>query len=169
MGNDLTHVKGLAEITRNLMQFPDKVVPVIRGGFRAGMSEVALPAARANVHSVSGLLAAGLKVGTSSRGGRIVAYVRARGPHAHMAKWIEYGVKPHRIPKLTLGQHVALAFGGRVVSSVNHPGFKGKGFMRKALDNNPGRIMERVAAYMIRRLGKLGGNVSNLGVQIGEQ
>lgn len=159
MANDLTHVRGFGNLTRNLQAFPTKVKPVLRGSLRAGAKNVVLPEARRRVHSVSGLLAAGLKVGTSSRGDTVRAYVRASGPHAHVAKWIEYGTKPHRIPKLTVSQRVHLAFGGRVVSSINHPGARPKPFLRPALDNVP-PIMREVVDYVRMRIEKLGGNAS---------
>lgn len=110
---------------------------------------VILPEARRNINSVSGLLAAGLKIGTGSRGGRVFAYLRARGKHAYVAKWVEFGTKAHRISAKDKGW---LSFGGLFAKSVQHPGARPKPFMRPALDAMAGRAVLAVAEYCRRVL-----------------
>src|SRR3990172_10648780 len=114
-----THVKGLAELQKFLDQLPAKIERnVMRGALRAGM-KVVERVAKANIHSVSGLLAEGLKVGTRSRGGTVTAYLKASGKHAFIAKWVEFGTRAHNIAAKKGGW---LSFGSIFTKSVEHPG-----------------------------------------------
>ncbi len=142
-------INGLAELQRYLDQVPAKIERnVLRSGLRAGM-KVILPEARRNVNSVSGLLAAGLKIGTGSRGGKVFAYLRARGKHAYVAKWVEFGTKAHRISAKDKGW---LSFGGIFAKSVRHPGARPKPFMRPALDSRAAAAVLAAAEQMKRVL-----------------
>lgn len=58
------------------------------------------------------------------------------------ARFIEYGTTPHRIPNGSLGRgrnkrknDAKLAFGGRVLSRVQHPGTPARPFLRPAYES----------------------------------
>lgn len=145
-----THVKGLADLQRFLDQLPAKVERnVLRGGLRAGARAV-LPAARANINSVSGELAASLRVGARARGGTVTAYVSTK---VFYARFVEYGTKPHTIRAKDGG---SLKWGGIFVESVEHPGARpaaaGRGFMRAALDSQAQAALLAAGEYMKNRL-----------------
>lgn len=148
MSEDL-HVKGLSELQKFLDELPVKVEKnIMRGALRAGMNTVK-PVAQQNIHSVSGLLAAGLKISTNSRGGTVTASLKAKGPHGFIAKWIEFGTRAHNIAAKTGGW---LSFGGVFAKSVAHPGARPKPFMRPALDQQAQTAVIASAEYMKTRL-----------------
>lgn len=142
------HVTGLAELQKFLDTLPAKVEKnVLRGALRAGM-KVVQPVAKANVHSVSGLLAAGLKLGTRARGGTVTARLIAKGPHGYLARWVEYGTKAHNIS----AKKGWLSFMGIFVKSVAHPGARPRPFLRPALDSQAQDAVIAAAEYMKKRL-----------------
>lgn len=145
------HVKGLADLTQRMSTLADKVKRnVLRGALGSGM-RVVQPVARRNVRKVSGKLAAGLKIRTSIRGDTVKAALRATGEHAFAAVLIEWtGAKPHTIKAKTAKG--LLLRGGKIVKSVQHPGFKKRPFMRPALDGEAARALVAVAEYMKKRL-----------------
>lgn len=147
---DLINVKGLSELEKFMDQLPIKVERnVARGAVRAGMN-VVKPVAQANVHSVSGKLALGLKITTRSKGGMVVAKLKATGPHASIAHLIEFtGAKAHLISAAT---KKALSIGGQAFASVHHPGFKPRPFMRPALDTEASAAVVAVGNYIKDRL-----------------
>lgn len=107
------------------------------------------PEAQRNIHSVSGLLAAGLKIGSGGRGGRVFSYLRARGKHAYVAKWVEFGTRAHRIDAKGGGW---LSFGGIFRRGVLHPGATPHPFLRPALQAKAGAAVIAAAEYMRDRL-----------------
>ncbi|HJW51465.1 MAG TPA: hypothetical protein VJ501_05590 [Burkholderiaceae bacterium] len=142
-------INGLAELQQALDQVPAKIEKnVLRGGLLRGM-RVILPEARRNINSISGLLANGLKISTGSRGGRVFSYMRARGKHGYVAKWVEFGTKAHRITAKDQGW---LSLGGIFRKTVQHPGAKPKPFMRPALESKAGAAVIAAAEYMRNRL-----------------
>jgi HK97 gp10 family phage protein len=144
-----THVKGLAELNKFLQELPVKVERnILRGALRAGMNQVK-PVAERNAAKSTGLLAAGLKVGTRARGRIVMATVKATGPHAYLAKWIEFGTKAHNIAAKKGG---FLSFMNVFVKSVAHPGTKPHPFMRPALDQQANAAVFAAADYMRNRL-----------------
>lgn len=147
--SDETHVKGLAD----LQKFMDELTPkmernVMRGALRAGMKEV-LPVAKSNIHSVSGQLAAGLKLRTSARGGVVTASIKTGGPHGYLGDMVEYGTAAHVIVPRAAG---ALDIGGAVVKSAEHPGAKPHPFLRPALDGQAQPAVVAAADYIKTRL-----------------
>lgn len=150
-------VKGLAELSVVLTQFPAKFQRnTMRRALRKGMN-VVKPVAQGHVHSVSGKLARGLKVSTNSRAGKVWASLKATGPHAFVAKFLEFGTKAHTIePK----NRKALTFGGEFYRRVkNNPGIgKGsKAFMRKSLDQMAGPAVVAVGEAVRADLATKGG------------
>lgn len=143
------HVTGLAELNAFLQALPAKVERnILRGAMRAGMNQVK-PSAVAGVHSISGLLAAGLKVGTRAKGGTVYATLKATGKHAYVARWVEYGTARHTI---TAKDRKGLSFSGVFFQSVQHPGARPKPFLRPALDRNASAAVVAAAEYMKARL-----------------
>jgi hypothetical protein len=160
---DERHVKGLSELQKTLDKIPVAMERnFLRGGLRRGMTSEVQPAAQSNIHSVSGQLAKGLKVGTRARGGRVTASMKATGPHAHVARWIEYGVAPHIINAKKGG---ALLFDSTLAKSVQHPGFKGIGFMRNALDSRAQAAVVATGEYIKSRLTKEGLDVAHVMIE----
>jgi HK97 gp10 family phage protein len=160
------HVKGLAELQKFLDQLPAKMEKnVVRGSLRAGMKEI-LPVAKQNCSKVSGLLADGLKLSTSSRGGKVTASIKAKGKHGFIAPWVEYGTKAHNIAAKKNG---FLSFGGIFAKSVDHPGAKPHPFLRPALDQQAQSAVIAAAEYMKNRLAtKEGLDTSDIEIGVDE-
>ena len=144
------HVTGLSELAKFLDELPTKLQNnVMRGSLRAGMKVIQDEAKRTSAFvDRTGQLRAGLKIGTTSRGGTITASLKAKGKHGYIARWIEYGTQPHVIK----AKDVRLAFGGGYFQSVNHPGIKPSPFMRPALDGQASNAVIATAEYMRERL-----------------
>jgi HK97 gp10 family phage protein len=146
--DDTTNVKGLRELDSFLSQLEPKLQRnVLRGGLRAGMG-VVLPAAKSGVHSVSGELAAGLKLGTRYKDGVVMGYIKTTGKHSFLAKWVEFGTRAHQIR----AKDGSFYFGGRFVKSVQHPGAQKKPFMRPALDAEAQPAIIAMAEYIRNKL-----------------
>lgn len=143
------YVRGQAELNAFFQSVPAKLGQnVLRGALRAGMNEV-LPVAKANIHSVSGELAAGLTISTSARDGKVMASIKVKGRHAHVAKWIEFGTAAHNIAAKIKGW---LSFLNVFAKKVAHPGARAKPFLRPALDGQAGAAVAAAAEYMKKRL-----------------
>lgn len=147
--SDPVHVKGLSDLQKFMDTLPPKIERnVMRGALRAGM-KIVLPAAQVNVHSVSGKLAAGLKLGTRIRGGIVMARIIAKGEHGYIARFVEFGTAAHAISGKKGG---FLSFGGIFARGVQHPGATPHPFMRPALDGNAQSAVIAAAEYMKKRL-----------------
>jgi HK97 gp10 family phage protein len=146
---DSVHVKGLSELNRFLEQLAPRIeANVMRGALRAGMS-VVKPIAQANIRSVSGELAKGLKVGTRRRGSRVTANLKATGPHANIAHLVELGTRAHNIAARGKGW---LSFMNVFAKSVDHPGARPRPFMRPALDGQAQAATIAAGNYIKNRL-----------------
>lgn len=142
-------VKGMRELNQFLQQLPVKLERnVLRGALRAGAKPVQEQAKR-DAPRDTGKLAEGIKIGTKAKGGRVVANVKLTGPHAHIGRWLEYGVAAHQITASTGGW---LFFGGNFAKAVQHPGIPARPFMRPALDSQAQAAVVAAAQYMKRRL-----------------
>jgi len=143
------HVKGLAELQQFLDQVPPKIeANIMRGALRAGMN-VVKPVAKANIHSVSGQLAAGLAVGTQHKGSVVIGRLVARGKHAFIARWVEFGTAAHLI-KARFGR--SLNLGGVFAKSARHPGAAPHPFLRPALDTQAQAAVIAAGEYIKDRL-----------------
>lgn len=158
-------VRGLKELHDVLQSVPVAMEKsILRASLRKGMN-VVKPLAQRGVHSISGKLAKGLKVGTKVQNGRIIAYLKARGVHAFVAHLLEMtGAKPHQI---TPKHAKALGWGDRVYASVRHRGFKRKPFMRPPLDQMAGQIVVAAAEEMKVRLATKAG-IDTSYIDVGE-
>lgn len=143
---DLPHIKGLTALDKFLQEFPAKVERnLLRGAMRAA-AKVVMPVAKGNIHPVSGLLAKSLKIRTDGRNGRVTAKVYTR---VFYSRFVEFGTKPHTI---RAKNRKALAIGGGLYESVHHPGNKGFGFMRNALDTQAAAAVIGAGEYLKKRL-----------------
>lgn len=144
-----THVKGLADLRKFLDQVPVKIERnIMRGALRAGMKTV-LPVAQSRIHSVSGKLAAGLKIGTRARGKTVTSNLKATGEHRSVANLVEFGTRPHEIIAKLAG---SLFLGGIFRKVVRHPGARPRPFMRPALDQQANAAVVAAGEYMKKRL-----------------
>lgn len=152
------NIVGGRELDAFLQQFSVKFERnVLRGALRQG-ANVIKDEAKANLAAsgsvVSGELSRGLKVSTRSKGGSVYASLKAKGKHAHIAHWIEYGVKPHGVKK------GAKRASGKLQNGVLHPGFGDRPFARPALDNKAQEAIAAVTTYIRKRLTAEGINAS---------
>lgn len=126
-----TVITGLADLQVQLDKFPPLVErKLLRGALRAGQ-KITLERARQDIHSVSGDLAASLRISTRASGSNVSAKVvagNATAPYAHL---VEFGTKAHLISASRGG---ALSLPSGTYRVVHHPGAKPKPFMRPALD-----------------------------------
>lgn len=178
------HVKGLAALQRMLDELPPKLEGnIMRGALRAGM-KIVKPVAASNVRSVSGELAAGLKISTRRRRGRVTASLKTKGDHGFVGRMVEFGTKAHFISvqasergiNRRTGQIVSmrtvnrnvLRIGANFVGpTVHHPGARPRPFLRPALDGQAGAAIVEMAEYIKRRLTKEGLDTSEIMI-IGE-
>lgn len=144
------HVKGFEELDKFLQELPVKTEKnVARGAMRAAANEVKAEA-KANIHSVSGELAKGLRVSSRVNQGTVVATLKVGGKHAFIGHMLEFtGAKAHVIRAAFKG---ALAINGVLVNQVNHPGFKPRPFMRPALDAKWQDAIVAAGNYVKKRL-----------------
>ena len=166
---DTAHIKGLSKLNTYIQTFPVKFEKsCLRGGLRRGAKQVLLPAVQGNLTAAgavkTGELIKGLKVKTSARRGRVTASVVAGGKHGHLMRWIEYGVQAHDIAGKAGGM---LAFMNIFAKTVHHPGFKGRGSMRKALDQGGPTAAVVAGEYMRDRLEKVGVDAADIEVSEG--
>jgi HK97 gp10 family phage protein len=174
-------VKGLADLNKFLNALPEKMKNnVLRGALGNG-AKVVRNKARQNIHHVSGELAAGLRVSTRVKDNAVIARVVARGDRGFVAKFVEYGTRPHLISvrdsekrinykqsfkqgktiyeSMTTINRRSLEIGNKFVGpTVSHPGATSNNpFLRPALDSEAGRAVLAVGNYIKNRLAKKNG------------
>lgn len=168
MAEQFQNIKGLSDLQKFLDQLPVKLEKnVMRSALRAGMKQVEVQA-KANApvgkpNSVNARLYGGyagalrdsIRLGTSARGGKVTAYVRAGGKNKRSradvfyAHFVEFRTRAHVIAAKGKGW---LAFAGLFVKRVDHPGTAPKPFMRPALDSQAVAAVNAAAKYMRDRL-----------------
>lgn len=159
------NVKGLADLQKLLNELPAKVERnVMRGALRAG-ANVIKDEAKRSINSHSGELAKSLKVSARARGGRVTASVRPKGKNAYIARFVEYGTRPHKIRAKNGG----LLLGNEFVSEVDHPGARPHPFLRPALDSQAKEATVAVGNYIKKRLAtKHGMNTADINIEADE-
>lgn len=157
-----THVKGLSELQAFLDQLPAKMeANIMRAALRAG-AKVVQAEVQASAPVRTGLLKAGIKIGTNSRRGRVTAKINVSGKHAFVANWVEYGTAAHFIkPK----RAKSLFFAGLMRDGVDHPGARPKPFMRPALDTKAQEALLAVGEAIKKRLTKQGLDASGVDLE----
>lgn len=145
-----TDVKGLAELTAFMHRLPDKIqVNIVRGALRAAAA-VVRDRARENIRKRDGDVEKGIKVGSRVKGGRVMAYVRAKD---YRSIFLEYGTKPHMIYAKKPG---AMVLGGKLVTQVEHPGARPHPFMRPAWDATKDAALAAIVERLRQRITKAG-------------
>lgn len=158
------NVLGLSELQEFLNTLPAKVEQnILRGALRAGAAPI-LTDAKAGAAAASGLMRDGLKVSTKAKNGTVITSIKAKGKHAFLAKFVEFGTAAHRIdPK----KSSALSFGGSAVNHVDHPGQRAHAFMRPALDAQSGAAVVATGDYIKKRLAtKEGIDTADVSIQV---
>ena len=142
-------VPGLADLQRLMADLPEKLAKtVVRGGLRAG-AVVLQQEARALVPEKTGALRKSIKVSTGIKAGRVYSRVRAGDKTAYYAHMVEFGTGAHKIGAKAGG---FLSINGRLVRSANHPGARGKPFMRPAMDGRAASALDAMSGYLAERL-----------------
>jgi HK97 gp10 family phage protein len=157
MSDEITkdfRVQGFAELEKALDELPKKIQKnIMRGALRAGLKPI-LSAARSGIHSVSGVLAKGLKVSTRIKDGAATATLNTAGKHGPFAHLVEFGTRAHFI-KGAFGSALKMP-DGSLVSTIDHPGSAAKPFMRPAFDSQAINAIQAVGDYIGARLTKEG-------------
>ena len=128
---------------------------IMRGGMRAAVAVIRKLAREEAPRGRTGNLRRSIRVSTRSfRDGTVTGTIKAGGPVAFYANIVEVGAQPHSI---SVTRANALALGPRTfVKAVDHPGFAGRGYMRKAAEQGERAasaafeqyVQQRVASYM---------------------
>lgn len=160
------HVTGLKELQALLDTLPAKLeANILRGALRAG-AKVIKEQAKENLSSngsvVSRALYMGLKIGATVKKGSVVASVKAKGRHAHIAHWLEYGVAAHGVKK------GATRSAGKGQDGKLHPGFEEKPFLRPALDARADDAVVAAGNYIKKRLSTKAG-LDTSGIDVGAE
>jgi HK97 gp10 family phage protein len=161
---ELVNVKGLADLQKFLDRLPVKLERnVMRSSMRHGANLIRNDAkARAPVGPPSqknrrlyggyaGALRDSIRVGTSARGGKVTAYIRAGGRNkktgaaVFYTHFLEYGTKAHNIAARVGGW---LKIGNLFAKAVEHPGITARPFMRPAMDTQAQAALQAMAAHM---------------------
>lgn len=162
----MSAITGGRELQAFLNLVPAKVERnIMRGALRQGANVIKEEAQRLLAENGSietGLTKKGLKVSTKARGGKVTASMQAKGSHAYIAHWLEYGVKPHSVKK------GAKRLSGNYLDGKLHPGFEPKPFMRPALDSQQGAALVAVSKYVRARLTKHGINTPDINLEFAE-
>ena len=148
-------IDGLAELDKELKQFPMRVQKnVLRGAVRAG-SGVIVKEARRLAPKETGDLRRSIKARNPRiKDKLVIGGLRAGGGDAFYAHMIEFGTKAYTIkPNKKLGKK-AITFDNGVFSSANHPGIRPQPFMRTAMDLTTQDALHKVAQYIRERMQK---------------
>lgn len=72
---------------------------------------------------------------TRATGPRVEVSVGPDKKRSSLGRWLEFGTRPHRIPRVKAGRRKAkvLKIGERYARFVNHPGARARPFMRPGL------------------------------------
>jgi len=126
---------------------------ILRGAMRAATA-VIRKAARALVPlGRTGNLRRSIRVSTRAfADGRVVGTVKAGGKLAWYANIVEAGARPHVITSRDRTGKGALQVGGRVVRSVQHPGFRGRRYMARAAEQSEAAASSAFERYVQQRV-----------------
>jgi len=139
-------LEGFDALRKRLRSFPEKLRKnYMRGGMRAMVAHLR-KRARQRVKSFTGALRRAIGISTRAfQDGTVQGKVfigpiksgKLKGRDVWYGHIVEGGAKPHRIPNLHVGRGKGrrlntkmIAFGGRVFHHVDHPGMRGRYFMR---------------------------------------
>lgn len=148
MSDDI-RINGLAELQGFLNQLSTKLERnVMRGALRKGAA-VMRDEARQNIsgHKKSGKLAKGIQSSSNAKRDTVYAYVKTKGQHGYIGRFLEYGVRPHSLKKGAKKKSGKYQGEGRT-----HPGISPKPFMRPAFDSKKEDAVIAVGNEIKRRL-----------------
>lgn len=163
-------VSGLSELEDALSELPDKLAKgAIRKASRAGAklfqdamkSKLTSKAYGSALTGKRPTLLRGIRISIKAfRGGTLVTKIWPAKAVAYLARWIEYGTKPHVIKARKGGKHAgALFLGGRGVraflTQVSHPGQPARPFIRPAFDSQKKRVIDVFVAELRDQIAKI--------------
>lgn len=177
----LKHIKGFAQLQRELDKLPAKIeTKIMRGALRSGASvmqkaaKAAAPVAKPNSENARlyggymGALRDSIRVTTSRKGSQLHAVVKAGGKNAkgadvYYAHMVEFGTSAH---KILPSKAKVLSFGGVLTRRIDHPGAIAKPFMRPAMDGSLNATLVAVGSYIKKRLTKEGVDTTGIDVEV---
>jgi len=141
------HVEGLDRLEKALLGLPDAVCKkALRQAVKAG-ADIFLTDMRMRARVRTGKMVHDLKARVSVRAtkGSVSADIGARddrkkGGHAYLARFQEFGTKPHVI-RARKGKAL-LVPGGGFVYQVSHPGQPARPFIRPAFDSRKDQVVD---------------------------
>jgi hypothetical protein len=134
-------VEGLTTIDAALRELPRALQHEILGDSLSGAGEVLSHGIAELIRSRSGKTVADLRVEVQVRDDDVAgaAAVGEKASRTYVLRFLEFGTRPHLIPKKNRTLRGAPAkhpaFGGRVFSRIHHPGTHAQAPMRLALAN----------------------------------
>ena len=164
-------IDGLAELDKELKQFPMRVQKnVLRGAVRAG-SGVIVKEARRLAPKETGDLRRSIKARNPRiKDKLVIGGLRAGGGDAFYAKMIEFGTQSYTIKnyrrkrlyrneirqgiKKVDARRKALTIDGGLFAKADHPGIRPQPFMRTAMDLTTKDALHKVAQYIRERMQK---------------
>ncbi len=185
MAETLKHVKGLSDLQKMLDTLPAKVeANIMRAALRAGanvikeeaklLCPVGPPSSRGakRYKLYQGALRDSIRVGARLKNGKVTATIKAggrvRGADVWYARLIEFTGSAAHIIRAQKGK--ALAIGGGLLASVEHPGMKAQPFMRPAMDTKSDAAIQAVGEYVKKRLStKHGLDTADIDIEVDEQ
>lgn len=149
-------IKGLNEVTRNVLTFPDKLQKkAMRGAMRAG-GMVIVKIARKKIKKKSGRLARSVRTMVKYRNGRWTATVIAgrnrpgKPDDPYYALMVERGTEAHDIrPK----RAKSLFLAGLMRTQVKHPGSAPAPFLGPALEEGAEQALEAIRTSLMQSIG----------------
>ena len=148
---DTKELQGLSELLADLKTLPDRIEKnVIRTALRRGVTEFGREVG-SRMPLRTGRLARTVKMKSWKQDGKPVVTLMSGGGRAFYAHIVEAGSKPHIIKPR---RAKFLFFGGSAKKVVNHPGTRGKFFIRDSFTQGSDNALRAFIAYLNQRLPK---------------
>lgn len=156
-------VDGLAEMQRGVLMFDRLVDSVLRDILRGPAGRDIADELRSRIPARSGWTRSTIGVEDHGRQGVEVGITSRRGDQKHPASpranarsvgvWLESGAHMHLIPTRVRKSN-RMAFGGRVVTRVSHPGTRARRVMGNTLRVHRAATEKLIMAELEKRLGR---------------
>lgn len=170
--NDLQHVKGLNDLSRKLSALGkdlggktlrqsamNATTPVLKSLKAAAPRGKGLHKTYKGRTVFPGFLSRSLKRKSFYRNGKARIAIGVKKEAFYGLQFVEKGTDPHDIPKKrkfsAFRERKKLAFGGRIVSRVKHPGAKAKPWFEKTFVSNKGLMVSRFADQLQMKIDRL--------------
>lgn len=162
---DSIHIKGFSALQKMLETLPAKVEGnILRSALRQGAKTIA-EEAKAQVPVRYGDLRDSIRTSVKMKNGKVMAVVKAGNKKAWYWRFVEFGTGAH---KITGKDGKALAIGGGVYKSVDHPGAKPTPFMRPAMDGKSAEALQAIGEQIKKRLTKAGLEAADIDIEVEE-